>query len=131
MSLANKHIVIIDDSLSILNLLRIALEALNAKVSEAATASGGLAICEGSAPDLIILDLGLPDKEGLSIIERLKHYANVPIIVLTVRNTDEDRRTAAELGANAYVTKPFDINALLKVIEQALAPDAISLKNSA
>src|SRR5882724_2607445 len=73
MRLLNKHIVVIDDTHSILTFLRISLEALGATFHGAATASGGLALCETANPDLIILDLHLPDKEGLNILPRLKH----------------------------------------------------------
>src|SRR5882724_7595621 len=104
MPFMNKHIVAIDDTHSILNFLRISLEALGARFQGAATASGGLALCESDRPDLIVLDLGLPDKEGLDILPRLKRIdrtGNIPVIVLTVRNGREDREMAAKLGASA------------------------------
>jgi|GEM_PF-1012399 len=123
MPLVNKHIVAIDDTHSILNFLRISLEALGARFQGAATASGGLALCESDRPDLIVLDLGLPDKEGLDILPRLKRIdknGNIPIIVLTVRNTSQDRDLAAALGASAYVTKPFVMDDLIEIIHQKL-----------
>lgn len=132
MPLTNRHIVAIDDTHSILNFLRISLEAVGARFHGAATASGGLALCESDIPDLIVLDLGLPDKEGFDIIPRLKKInpdGNIPIIVLTVRNTLEDREKAQSLGASAYLTKPFEMDALLDVIYEQLAithPTAIA-----
>jgi two-component system, OmpR family, KDP operon response regulator KdpE len=132
MPLTNKHIVAIDDTYSILNFLRISLEAVGARFHGAATASGGLALCESDIPDLIVLDLGLPDKEGFDIIPRLKKInseGDIPIIVLTVRNTLEDREKAQSLGASAYLTKPFEMDALLDVIYEQLAithPTAIA-----
>lgn len=123
MPLSNKYIIAIDDTDSILTFLRISLESVGAKFRGAATASGGLALCESENPDLIVLDLGLPDKEGFDILPRLKTIRRdkqVPIIVLTVRNTQEDRDRASELGATAYVTKPFDMESLLEVITNAL-----------
>lgn len=121
--LVNKYIIAIDDTHSILNFLRISLEALGAKFQGAATASGGLALCETSRPDLIVLDLGLPDKEGFDIIPKLKRidkHGNIPIVVLTVRNTREDRERASSLGACAYITKPFVMNELIEVIQGQL-----------
>jgi DNA-binding response OmpR family regulator len=108
------------------------LEAVGARFHGAATASGGLALCESDIPDLIVLDLGLPDKEGFDIIPRLKKInseGDIPIIVLTVRNTLEDREKAQSLGASAYLTKPFEMDALLDVIYEQLAithPTAIA-----
>ena len=116
MPFVNKHIVAIDDTHSILNFLRIALEAQGARFQGVATASGGLALCESDRPDLVVLDLGLPDKEGFDILPRLKRLdkgGDLPIIVLTVRNSQKDREMASLLGASAYITKPFVMNELL------------------
>lgn len=124
MPLTNKHIVAIDDTHSILNFLRISLEAVGANFEGAVTASGGLALCESSQPDLVVLDLGLPDREGFNIIPRLKRLdrnGRVPVIVLTVRNTPEDRERAEYLGASAYITKPFEMDVLLDVIYEQLS----------
>jgi len=123
MPLLNKHIVVIDDTHSILTFLRISLEALGAKFHGAATAAGGLALCETEHPDLVILDLGLPDKEGLNILPRLKRIGkerNLPVVVLTVRKEQEVVKTAMELGADAYVTKPFIMDDLIEVIYSQL-----------
>lgn len=123
MSLANRQIVAIDDSDAILTFLRISLEALGADFRGAATASGGLALCEKIKPDLVILDLGLPDKEGLDILPRLKRLRRdypLPVIVLTVRKEQETMRQAKRLGANAYVTKPFVMDDLIDLIGRTL-----------
>lgn len=125
MPLTNKHIVAIDDTHSILTFLRISLEALGAKFHGAATASGGLAMCESVNPDLVVLDINLPDKEGFDILPRIKHLAkekNVPVIVLTVHKEQEARDQAARLGASAYLTKPFIMDDLLEVILQQFEP---------
>src|ERR1700727_1723548 len=119
MPLANKHIVAIDDTHSILTFLRISLEALGATFQGAATASGGMALCETAHPDLVILDLGLPDKEGLRILPRLKHMNKeheLRVVVLTVRKEQETMKAAMDLGADAYVTKPFIMDDLIEVI---------------
>ena len=94
MTLINKHIVAIDDTESIRTLLRVSLEAEGATFEGAATASGGLALCETKNPDLVILDLGLPDHEGLDILPRLKKRANMPVIVVSVRNESESFKRA-------------------------------------
>jgi DNA-binding response OmpR family regulator len=123
MNLENKRIVAIDDTPAILTFLRISLEALGATFQGAATAAGGVALCESDKPDLVVLDLGLPDKEGLSILTRLKRIdkeRNVPVIVLTVRKEQEAMATAAELGADAYLTKPFIMDDLIEVIYSKL-----------
>lgn len=119
MPLSDKKIVVIDDTHSILNFLRISLEALGVSFHGARTATGGLALCETYKPDIVVLDLGLPDKEGFEILPHL-HALNkekeIPVIVLTVRNSQEDREKAAHLGANAYITKPFEMSMLLETI---------------
>ncbi len=128
MQFLNKHIVVIDDTHSILNFLRISLEALGARFNGAATASGGLALCESEKPDLIVLDLGLPDKEGLDILPRLRRIdkeRHVPIIVLTVRNQKEDRDMARMLGASAYLTKPFIMSELIEEMRVQLQLDVV------
>lgn len=123
MPLMNKHIVVIDDTHSILTFLRISLEALGATFHGAATAAGGIALCEMVNPDLVVLDLGLPDKEGFNILPRIKHLGkrkNVQVIVLTVRKEQGDVEQAAQLGADAYVTKPFVMDDLIAVIYDKL-----------
>lgn len=123
MLLENKHIVAIDDTHSILTFLRISLEAMGATFAGAATASGGMAMCESESPDLVILDLGLPDHEGFDIlprIKRLKKNKSMPVVVLTVRKEQESREKAKELGADAYITKPFIMDNLVEVIKGAL-----------
>lgn len=123
MILKNKHIVAIDDTHSILTFLRISLEALGATFHGTTTAAGGIAMCETENPDLVLLDLGLPDKEGLDVLPRLKRLQkekNLPVIVLTVRKEREDRELAEKLGADAYLTKPFVLDDLVSVIMQKL-----------
>src|SRR5258706_3751856 len=123
MSLLNKHIVAIDDSSSILTFLRISLEALGARFHGAATASGGLSLCESLQPDLVILDLNLPDKEGLDVLPRLKRACkekHLPVIVLTVHSEPQSRLAAEEVGADAYLTKPFVMDELVEIMERQL-----------
>lgn len=128
MSLSHKRIVAIDDTHSILTFLRISLEAMGASFSGAATASGGMALCEAEHPDLVILDLGLPDHEGFQILPRLKKLykdRELPVVVLTVRHEQESRDRASKLGADAYITKPFIMDDLVHVIH-----DKLQIKNN-
>lgn len=123
-TLKHKRIVIIDDTPAIVMSVRASLEAMGAECHEAQTASGGLALCEQQPPDVITLDLGLPDKDGLHILSRLKkldtgHGAPV-VIVLTVRNESGFREKAQELGADAYLTKPFRMDELVELIHEKL-----------
>ena len=120
MVLVNKHIVAIDDTDSILTLLRISLETEGAIFSGAATASGGLALCEAKHPDLVILDIGLPDYKGFDILPRLKKRNEMPVIVLSVCNEPDSVMRAEALGADAYVTKPFNVEALITLIHEKL-----------
>lgn len=123
MSLSGKHIVAIDDTHSILTFLRISLEALGARFTGAATAAGGLALCESQKPDLVVLDLGLPDKEGLDILPQLKRIdrsRKLPVIILTVRKEAQSRELAIERGVDAYLTKPFIMDELLGIIQKLL-----------
>jgi len=126
MQLSNKTIIAIDDTHSILSFLRISLESLGVHFYGAMTASGGLSMCETYKPDLVVLDLGLPDKEGFDILPRLRTLdkdRTIPVIVLTVRNSQADRDKANQLGAAAYITKPFEMNTLLDVICETLGLD--------
>jgi len=121
--LNGKQIVIIDDTKSIRDFLRISLEAHNATVQVAATAAGGLALCEATVPDLIVLDIGLPDQEGLKILPRLKRLGKEKppaVIVLTVRKEQRFIEKAKEAGADAYLIKPCFVEDVIEVIENLL-----------
>ena len=118
-----RQIVVIDDTHSIRAFLRISLEAQGATLHEAATAAYGLALCEQVNPDVVLLDLGLPDNEGINLLPRLKRLAkskSLPVIVITVRKEPKFKEMAMELGADAYLTKPFAIEHLIEVIENSL-----------
>ena len=110
--LDNLRIVAIDDTPSILTFLRAAFEALGARMHEAMTAADGLALCNGLHPDVVVLDLGLPDEDGLSLLPRIKQTAGAAgiaplVVVLTVRSEQIYRDQAVAQGADAYITKPF------------------------
>ncbi|MCK9422011.1 MAG: response regulator [Bacteroidales bacterium] len=114
------NILIIDDEVQIRRLLEITLSANGYKVSEASTGKEGIALAASLQPVLIILDLGLPDTEGLDIIKTLREWYRKPIIILSVRNSEEDIVKALDNGANDYLTKPFRTGELLARIRVAI-----------
>jgi two-component system, OmpR family, KDP operon response regulator KdpE len=106
-------IVIIDDETQIRKILSIALEAEEYKVIEADNGKDGIVQVATSHPQLVILDLGLPDRDGFSVIKELRTWTAVPVIILSVRNSEEDIVKALDLGADDYLTKPFNTSELL------------------
>ncbi len=122
MSLKDTCIVTIDDTPSIRTFLKISLENKGAKVHEAANAQAGLKLVQDVSPDVVILDLGLPDKDGLDVLPEIKQSSGVDhtmqVIILTVRKERQVQETAFERGADAYVTKPFLMEDLLETIEE-------------
>lgn len=113
-------ILVIDDEVQIRRLLEITLSSNGFKVSEAATGKEGLIAAATNHPSLIILDLGLPDTDGISILKKIREWFKKPIIILSVRNSEEDIIHALDNGANDYLTKPFRTGELLARIRVAL-----------
>ncbi len=114
------NILIIDDEVQIRSLLEITLSANGYKISEASTGKEGLTIAATRHPDLIILDLGLPDYDGFEILKKLREWCQKPIIILSVRNSEEDIVKALDNGANDYLTKPFHSGELMARIRVAI-----------
>ncbi len=114
------NILIVDDELQIRRLLEITLSANGYKISEAATGKEGLSMAATSQPVLIILDLGLPDTDGLTVLKKLREWYLKPIIILSVRSSEEDIVKALDNGANDYLTKPFRTGELLARIRVAI-----------
>lgn len=114
------EILIIDDEAQIRKLLEITLQANNYVVEEAAAAKEGLIRAANHPPDLIILDLGLPDKSGLEVLKELRQWYTNPVIILSVQNDEEIIINALDNGANDYLTKPFRTGELLARIRSAL-----------
>lgn len=112
-------ILIIDDEVQIRRLLEINLTANGYKVAEADTAKDGCILAASVNPVLIILDLGLPDMDGLDVLKKLREWYAGPIIILSVRNSEEDIVRALDNGANDYLTKPFRTRELLARIRVA------------
>lgn len=106
-------ILIIDDEAQIRRFLRITLEANNYQVHEAKTGQEGLTQAQQLRPDLVILDLGLPDMDGSIVLQKLREWMNAPIIMLSVRDNDASKIAALDGGADDYLTKPFSVGELL------------------
>ncbi|MGE6322593.1 response regulator [Pseudomonas oryzihabitans] len=107
------HVLVIDDEPQIRKFLRISLAAQGYQVSEAATGTEGLAQAALGQPDLVVLDLGLPDRDGQEVLVELREWSAVPVLVLSVRADEREKVRALDAGANDYVTKPFGIQEFL------------------
>ncbi len=118
------RVLVIDDEPQILRALRTILGEKRFEVTTATRGEEGLARAAADPPDVIILDLGLPDLDGVTVIERLREWTQIPIIVLSVRERDADKVEALDKGADDYLTKPFSIEELLARIRVALRHDA-------
>jgi two-component system KDP operon response regulator KdpE len=121
----NPAALIIDDEVQIRRLLRLALEAENYRVREAKTGQEGLAEIAARRPDVILLDLGLPDMDGVAVLKRLREWSETPVLVLTVRDDEQEKVAALDAGAEDYVTKPFstpELLARLRVAQRKTRP---------
>lgn len=117
----NKYnILIIDDEPQIRKILRITLESNSYKVTEAENGKDGIAFTAANKPNLIILDLGLPDQDGISVLKSIRGWSNIPVIILSVRNSEEDIVSCLDYGADDYLTKPFNTSELLARIRASL-----------
>ena len=125
------EILIIDDEPQIRKLLEITLESNNFKVSEAVNAKEGLVFAASHPPDLILLDLGLPDESGHSVLKKLREWYDNPILILSVQSSEENIVKALDNGANDYLVKPFRTGELLARIRSALRkPSSLNENNS-
>jgi two-component system KDP operon response regulator KdpE len=116
----SESILIIDDEVQIRRLLEITLSSNGYKIHEASAGHEGIIAAATHNPSLIILDLGLPDADGLDVLKKLREWYNGPVIILSVRNSEEDIITALDNGANDYLVKPFRRGELLARIRAAL-----------
>lgn len=114
------EILIVEDDPQIRRFLRATLAAEQYRYHEALTAAEGLAQANARQPDLILLDLGLPDQDGLEVIRALRQTSQTPIIVLSARGQEKDKVEALDLGADDFVSKPFGVGELLARIRAAL-----------
>ena len=113
-------VLVIEDEVQMRRFLRASLSGNGYQVFEAETGADGLAQAASRNPDLVLLDLGLPDQDGLKVTARLREWAKMPIIVLSARGQEEDKILALDAGADDYLTKPFGIGELLARLRVAL-----------
>jgi two-component system KDP operon response regulator KdpE len=118
------HILVIDDEPQILRAIRMILTEKQFQVTTAGRGEEGLTLAATTQPDLIILDLGLPDMDGVEVCTRLREWTQIPIIILSVRDSERDKVAALDKGADDYLTKPFGIEELLARVRVALRHSA-------
>jgi len=118
----NLQVLLIDDEPQIRKLLQITLESNGYTVHEAATAKEGLAIAGNHPPDIILLDLGLPDENGHEVLRKLRAWYTKPIIIISVQSNEDDIVNALDNGANDYITKPFRTAELLARLRSVIRP---------
>jgi len=120
-------VLIIDDEVQIRRLLRVTLEAAGYRILEAANGEDGLAEAAQRNPDVIILDLGLPAMDGLTVLKRLREWSRAPVLVLSVQEGEGDKVAALDNGADDYMTKPFstaELLARLRVVRRHAQPES-------
>lgn len=120
MTLGNQRVLVVDDEAPIRRYLRAALGAQGLTVYESATGEEALQAVLSHRPDIIILDLGLPDMDGIEVTRRLREWSQTPIIILSVREAEQDKIAALDAGADDYLTKPFGTGELLARMRVAL-----------
>lgn len=114
------RVLIIDDELQIRRMLKVALSAHGYELAEAATGQEGLNQVAIFHPDIVILDMSLPDLDGCEVLNRMREWTGVPVIILSVRDMEKDKIRALDAGADDYVTKPFSMAELLARLRVAL-----------
>lgn len=124
MTQAKHQILAIEDDAGIRNVIRVLLQAEQYRVIEAETAARGETEARSHKPDLLLVDLGLPDDDGVSLIRRIRAWSPVPIIVLSARTMETQKIDALDAGADDYVTKPFSAPELLARVRAALRRNA-------
>jgi two-component system KDP operon response regulator KdpE len=112
-------VLVVDDEAQIRRFLQISLEAHGYRVHEARSGQEALAEAARLRPDVMILDLGLPDQDGLAVLRQLREWSRMPVVVLSVRDHDEDKVALLDAGADDYLTKPFSLGELLARLRAA------------
>lgn len=125
------RILIVDDEPQIRKFLEISLRAQGYVVVQAETGEAGLAALATQGADLVILDIGLPDRDGHAVLRELRQWSHVPVIMLTVRADEREKVAALDAGANDYVTKPFGIQELMARIRALLRMGAAGIEQDA
>ncbi len=117
---ANIRALIVDDEPAILRFLKPALEANGYEISSAGTVAEAVKLIAAAVPDIVVLDLGLPDGDGKDVLRRVREWSDVPVIVLSARDRETEKIEALDLGADDYVNKPFGVGELLARMRTAL-----------
>lgn len=118
-------ILVVDDEPHVQKMLGILLNIENFKIVECTSAKQAIRMCATAKPDLMLLDLGLPDMDGKQVITAVREWSQLPIIILSVSSSDDEITTALNMGANDYVTKPFNVGVLMARINAALRSSAV------
>ncbi|MGE7385223.1 response regulator [Streptomyces sp. NPDC004126] len=113
------RVLVVEDDPQLVRALKINLQARKFEVTEAGDGGSALRLAAAQKPDVIVLDLGLPDMDGIEVIKGVRHWSLVPILVLSARHTSEDKIRALDAGADDYVTKPFSMDELLARLRAA------------
>ena len=116
----SKTLLVIEDEPAILRFLRSSLEETDWKVLEATTARLGLELAASKKPDVILLDLGLPDQDGLDVLKSVRKWTSAPVIIISARGQEKDKIAGLDAGADDYLTKPFGINELIARLRVAI-----------
>ena len=124
MTHAMHRVLVVEDEPEIRNIVRVLLEAEGYRVAEAATAARAEIAARTEKPDLVLLDLGLPDGDGVAVVRRIRAWSPVPIVVLSARTLEEQKIQALDAGADDYVIKPFSAPELLARVRAALRRNA-------
>ena len=117
---AKLRVLVIDDEAAILRFLKPALEANNYEMASSGSVADGIKRVAAETPDIVLLDLGLPDGDGKDVIRRAREWSDVPIIVLSAREREAEKIDALDLGADDYINKPFNVGELLARMRAAL-----------
>jgi two-component system KDP operon response regulator KdpE len=113
-------VLVIEDDTSLRRALRTSLRARGFEIVESPSAEEGLVLVADDRPDVVLLDLGLPDLDGVEALRRMRSFSDVPVVVLTARDRQRDKIEALDAGADDYVTKPFDVEELLARVRAVL-----------
>lgn len=127
MSKVGMRVLIVDDEVAIQRFLRVALNGEGFVVQVAGTGKDALVTVAQERPDLVLLDLGLPDMDGVEVTTRLREWSQVPVIILSVREQESDKIAALDAGADDYLTKPFGVGELLARIRTVMRRQGVSL----
>ena len=113
-------ILLIEDDKSINGFITTTLDSSGYKVTSAATGREGISLAASFCPDVILLDLGLPDVDGIEVLKQIRSWSNVPVIVISARTKEQDKVTALDIGADDYITKPFGTSELMARIRTSI-----------